>query len=168
MKFRLATLATSAVLVAGLSACASDPYGPYGPNYYPTSSVTTMQSAPSGYVEYGRITNVSMIHPGTRASGNTTAGTIAGAVVGGVLGSTIGGGSGRAVATILGAVGGAAIGSRLQANQNAAVYSNNADPVHRVSVTTDQGSVREYDVSASSDLRVGDRVRIQNGVIYMG
>ncbi|MDP3619561.1 MAG: glycine zipper 2TM domain-containing protein [Ramlibacter sp.] len=164
MKFRLATLATSAVLVAGLSACASDPYGP---NNYPTSSVTPIQSAPSSYVEYGRITNVSMINPGTRASGNTTAGTIAGAVVGGVLGSTIGGGSGRAVATILGAVGGAAIGNRLAANQSG-VYSNNAGPVHRVSVTTDQGAVREYDVSASSDLRVGDRVRIENGVIYMG
>ncbi|WP_048439310.1 glycine zipper 2TM domain-containing protein [Caenimonas sp. SL110] len=163
MKFRLATLATSAVLVAGLSACASDPYGP---NYYPTSSVTPIQSAPSSYVEYGRITNVSMINPGTRVAGNTTAGTIAGAVVGGVLGSTIGGGSGRAVATILGAVGGAAIGSRLQANQNG-MY-NTAGPVHRVSVTTDQGMTREYDVSASSDLRVGDRVRIENGVIYMG
>jgi outer membrane lipoprotein SlyB len=161
---RLFTLATACVLVAGLTACAGDPYGP---NNYPVSGVTPVSSPQASYVEFGRITNVSMINPGTSASGNTTAGTVAGAVIGGVLGNTIGGGSGRAVATILGAVGGAMVGNRLQANANGR-YANVNGPVHRVTVQTDQGAIREFDVSASSDLRAGDRVRIENGVIYMG
>jgi hypothetical protein len=35
-----------------------------------------------------------------------------------------------------------------------------------VTVQTDQGQWRTYEVSATGDLRVGDRVRIDNGVIY--
>ena len=35
-----------------------------------------------------------------------------------------------------------------------------------VKVQTDTGLVRYYDVPATGDLRVGDRVRIDNGVIY--
>jgi outer membrane lipoprotein SlyB len=40
-------------------------------------------------------------------------------------------------------------------------------PVYRVSVQTDNGYLRTYDVSATGDLRPGDRVRIENGVIYL-
>jgi outer membrane lipoprotein SlyB len=39
--------------------------------------------------------------------------------------------------------------------------------VYRVSVQTDSGQLRTYDVSATGDLRPGDRVRIENGVIYL-
>jgi hypothetical protein len=34
-------------------------------------------------------------------------------------------------------------------------------------VQTDQGQMRTYDVSTTGDLRPGDRVRIENGVIYL-
>jgi hypothetical protein len=40
------------------------------------------------------------------------------------------------------------------------------DSVYRVTVQTDQGAMRYYDVPATGELRVGDRVRVENGVIY--
>ena len=94
---------------------------------------------------------------------NSTAGTLLGAVVGGALGNQIGHGGGRAAATILGAVGGAAVGNRLSGGNT----YNTTGPVYRVSVQTDNGQYRTYDVSATGDLRPGDRVRIENGVIYL-
>jgi hypothetical protein len=39
---------------------------------------------------------------------------------------------------------------------------------YRVTVQTDQGMMRTYEVPATGDLRVGDRVRVDNGVIYRG
>jgi hypothetical protein len=38
--------------------------------------------------------------------------------------------------------------------------------VYRVAVQTDSGAMRTYDVSATGDLQPGDRVRVENGVIY--
>jgi outer membrane lipoprotein SlyB len=97
--------------------------------------------------------------------GNAAAGTALGAVAGGLLGNQIGHGAGRAAATILGAAGGAAVGNHIAGGNNP--YANTAGPVYRVSVQTDSGQLRTYDVSATGDLRPGDRVRIENGVIYL-
>jgi outer membrane lipoprotein SlyB len=165
---RLFTLASTAALAAGLAACGS--YDPYGPNNYPVSQAPatapygTHPSQPVGYVEYGRVTNVSLLRPATASGGGSAAGTVLGAVVGGALGNQIGSGSGRAAATILGAVGGAVVGGRLTAPPPN--YATTG-PVYRISVQTDQGHMRTYDVSATGDLRPGDRVRIENGVIYL-
>lgn len=161
---RLSILASTVAMAAGLAACGTyDPYpvsqpAPTYPYGTPTQQV--------GAVEYGRVTNVSLVRPATGASsGNSTAGTVLGAVVGGALGNQIGSGTGRAAATILGAVGGAALGNRI-AGGGAPNYAT-SDPVYRVTVQTDQGYMRTYDVSATGDLRPGDRVRIENGVIYL-
>lgn len=140
---------------------------PAGTTTYVTPGTTTVVPAqtyavPS--VEYGRVTNVAVVSSGTRASGaNAVAGTLIGGVVGGALGNTVGGGSGRVAATILGAIGGAAVGNTLATRP----YNNYAGPVYRVWVATDSGVMRTYDVT-STNLRPGDRVRIDNGVIYMG
>jgi outer membrane lipoprotein SlyB len=115
-------------------------------------------------VEWGRVTNVSLISNGTRASGNSAAGAVAGGVVGGVVGNQIGHGSGRAAATILGAVAGAAIGSNVASRPT----YNYAGPVYRVWVQTDSGIMRTYDVGGYTNLRPGDRVRIENGTVYYG
>lgn len=162
-------IAAGAALAAGLAACGT--VDPYGPNNYPVSP-SAGAGAPAYYnqtaaVEYGRITNVQLVSNGTTASnGNTTAGTLIGGVLGGVLGNQVGHGNGRAAATILGAVGGAAVGNNIARNSQGPAY-NSAGPVYRVWVQTDQGITRTYDVSAVGDLRVGDRVRVENGVIYM-
>jgi outer membrane lipoprotein SlyB len=130
-----------------------------------TTTVTPAQTYVVPSIEYGRVTNVALVQPGTRASGaNAAVGTVAGGVVGGVLGNTIGAGAGRAVATVLGAVAGAAVGNNLATRST---YGNYAGPVYRVWVATDSGVMRTYDVGATN-VRPGDRVRIDNGVMYMG
>lgn len=115
-------------------------------------------------VEYGRVTNVALISNGTRAAGNTGAGTVIGGVAGGLIGNTIGGGTGRIAATILGVMAGAAVGNHIE---NAPRYAY-AGPVYRVWVQTDTGFMRTYDVGAIENLRPGDRVRIDNGQIFLG
>lgn len=177
---RLIPIASAIALAAALSACGT--VDPYGPNNYPVSSVDPVrtyppgtypygtypvQQQPAGYVEFGRITNVSMISGGTSGvnPNRSTAGGVIGAVVGGVLGNQIGHGDGRAAATVLGAAAGAVVGSNVA--RNTAPTYNAAYPVYRITVQTDQGQWRTYDVNATGDLRAGDRVRIENGVIYM-
>jgi outer membrane lipoprotein SlyB len=163
----LASIASVTVLAATLAACGT--VDPYGANNYPVSSTTT--TYPSTYpnavvtsnaVEFGRVSNIEMIAANTAPRGNHTAGTIIGGVVGAALGNTIGSGSGRAAATVLGAVGGAVVGNRIAQNRDGTYDSN----VYRISVQTDTGAWRSYDVSATGDLRVGDRVRIENNVLY--
>jgi outer membrane lipoprotein SlyB len=106
-----------------------------------------------------------MVSAGTGpAPTRSVAGGVIGAIVGGLLGNQIGGGSGRGAATVLGATAGAVVGS--QAGRAMPSY-NTAYPVYRITVQTDQGIMRTYDVNATADLRVGDRVRIENGVIYL-
>jgi outer membrane lipoprotein SlyB len=168
---RILSMASAVAMAAALAACGTP--DPYGSENYPVSQGRPGASVPygstpgqNGYVEYGRITNVALISQGTRP-GNATAGTVLGAVAGGLLGNQIGHGGGRAAATILGAVGGAAVGNRIAGGNANGNYANNAGPVYRVSVQTDNGQFRTYDVSATGDLRPGDRVRIENGVIYL-
>ena len=180
---RLIPLASAMALAAALSACGTA--DPYGPNNYPVSPVSSVdttrtypagsypygsypvQQQPAGYVEFGRVTNVSLVSPGTSAvtPNRSAAGTVIGAVVGGLLGNQIGHGGGRAAATVLGATAGAVVGNSV-ATQNSPSY-NAAYPVYRITVQTDQGQYRTYDVNGTGDLRAGDRVRIENGVIYM-
>ncbi|MDB5881793.1 MAG: hypothetical protein JWP43_1671 [Ramlibacter sp.] len=182
MNRNIRTLSTAcAVIVAStLTACAvRDPF--YGAQNFPEQQAAPMASysnpgnaAPygaypaqqAGYVEYGRITNVSLVSQGARPNSGA-GGAAIGAVAGGLLGNQIGRGSGRAAATILGALGGAAVGNNIANANNSAAYANSAGPVYRVSVQTDSGQLRTYDVSATGDLRPGDRVRIENGVIYL-
>ncbi len=173
----LLTAASAVSLSALLAACGTP--DPYGPNNYPVSQAAPGTTYPAAYpngtypnqpvaaVEYGRITNVAMISSGTgpAPTNRSEAGGVVGAIVGGLLGNQIGHGGGRAAATVLGAAGGAVVGSNI-GRQTAPQY-NSAYPVYRVTVQTDQGLMRTYDVNATGDLRPGDRVRIENGVIYL-
>ena len=157
---RFATVASCTVLAASLAACGStnlnQPVSSYPSGSYPVATVQTS-------TEYGRITNIEYV-PGTQTSGNSgTAGTVIGGVAGGLLGNTVGGGSGRAAATVLGAIGGAVIGNRIAKNRDGSTYTG---PAYRVTVQADSGAWHTYEVSATGDLRVGDRVRVDNGVIY--
>lgn len=172
---RLLTAASAAILSVVLAACGTT--DPYGPNNYPVSSANpgttypygsypsgTYPAQPVAYVEYGRITNVAMVSAGTgQALNRSAAGGVIGAIIGGVLGNQIGRGGGRDVATVLGAGAGAVVGANVGRNS---AY-NAAYPVYRVTVQTDQGQLRTYDVNATGDLRPGDRVRIENGMIYL-
>jgi outer membrane lipoprotein SlyB len=179
-KFRLIPIAGAAALALTLGACSDVPlYGQEG-GYpgttaaapYPATAAypaTGYSNAPVAAVEYGRVTDVRLVSGApvhSASSTRTGVGTVLGAVVGGLLGNQIGGGTGRAAATVLGAVGGGIAGNRIAQNTAPNTYATN-NPVYQVTVQTDQGAMRSYDVSATGDLRIGDRVRIENGVIYL-
>jgi outer membrane lipoprotein SlyB len=87
-----------------------------------------------------------------------------GGVVGGLLGNQIGSGAGRTAATVLGGVAGAAVGNQIARNSQGVTTQAG----YRITMQTDQGQMRPYEVPATGDLRVGDRVRVDNGVIYRG
>ena len=84
--------------------------------------------------------------------------------VAGSVGSAIGAGVGRTAATVLGGVAGAAVGSHIARNQQGMTTQAG----YRITMQTDNGVIRTYEVPATGDLRVGDRVRVDNGVIYRG
>lgn len=160
--------AAAGAVVASLAACASGPMQPVGSfpstaSSYPASTATAPTS-----LEYGRVTGIEYVPPGTSTAGRSGP-NVLGAVVGGlggaVLGRQIGGGTGRDVATVLGGAAGAAVGSQVGRGQQAPAATT-TQPTYRVSVQTDQGVMRTYEVPTPGELRVGDRVRVENGVIY--
>ncbi|WP_167772964.1 glycine zipper 2TM domain-containing protein [Ramlibacter humi] len=189
MRNRLTLVAGVTTAAAVLSACSSYPgngLGQADPNppvsqapvysapapvaTYPSGTV--VQSAPVAAVEFGRVTDIQQVAQGQTSATNPSArnavvGGVIGAVVGNVLGKNVNNGHNRSGATVLGAAGGAAIGNgigqRQEQQQQQAAAANGA---YRVTVQTDQGQWRTFEVGALGDLRVGDRVRVENGVIY--
>ena len=192
MRNRFASLAGASAVAVLLAACGSNPTQPVA-SYpstpvYPTASSypstgypstpapaaqgTVQSSAPAAAIENGRVTDIQTVQMGATSATNPSVrnavvGGIIGAVVGNVAGKHINSGDNRSAATVLGAAGGAAIGNRMgQQRQDGTASSGAGAPAYRVTVQTDQGAWRTYEVGALGDLRVGDRVRVENGVIY--
>ncbi len=184
MRNRIFTLAGATVVAAGLAACGSNPMQPTAsypstPVYPSVStapgtsypSATTAQTVPQG-VEHGRVTDIQTVQMGATSATNPSArnavvGGIIGAVVGNIAGKHINDGDNRSAATVLGGAAGAVVGNRIgQRQENSTAAAGAAGPAYRVTVQTDQGQWRTYEVGALGDLRVGDRVRVENGVIY--
>lgn len=111
-----------------------------------------VSSQPSNYgVAYGVVDSIET----TSGSNNDIgAGTIIGGVVGGVLGNQVGRGTGQDVATVAGVVGGAVVGHQIE-------KSNRQQDVYRIQVRLENGGYQTVTQSIT-DLRVGDRVRIEN------
>jgi uncharacterized protein YcfJ len=174
-------------LAALLAACGSPPQqaGSYPTAPYPTASnypATPMpgqtypgsaQTIPA--VELGRVTDIQTVAMGQTGTANPNAsrdaaiaGGVIGAVVGNVIGKNVNNGHNRTGTTVLGGAAGAAIGSSVGGrndSSNTATAGAGAG-AYRVTVQTDNGSRRIYEVGTLGDLRVGDRVRVENGVIY--
>lgn len=170
---RLAAFVSVGVVAASLAACSSYPTAPLASSNYPVYSTTSpypvsnypIATYPVAGVEFGRVANIEYIPVGTTTrNNNNVLGAIVGGVAGAALGSTIGGGSGRTAATVLGGAAGALIGNQIARN-NAGVTTGAG---YRVTVQTDNGVWRTYEVSSTGDLRIGDRVRVDGGVIYRG
>jgi len=147
----LSALASALVLAAGCSSVRNEPMPTYGAV---GSSPVYSSTAASEAVQYGYVRNIQQLDTSRRTSG---AGAILGAVVGGVVGNQIGSGTGRAAATGVGAVAGAVVGNKIEQNRNA------GQPYYQVDVRLDNGDFRSFDYYDLSGLRVGDRVRIQDG-----
>lgn len=163
---RFASIAISAAVAAALAGCSYSSRTvalDAPPTYTAVPAATTIVTAPAS-LEFGRVSNIEYFPGGRVTSGvnvqGAILGAVAGAVAGNLAGRAIGGSTTRDTATVLGGAAGAAIGS--QAGRSVAP----TDPVYRVSIQTDQGLMRIYDVPGTGDLRIGDRVRVENGVIY--
>lgn len=183
---RFISVASSVLVLAGLAACGAVPMDSQGqmssypnsnypaqgqyptqgqypaqyPNQYPSQAQYPVQNQQGNSVEYGRVNNIEVFQTQQQAQG-TGLGAVLGGVAGAVVGHQFGGGTGRDVATVAGAVGGAVAGNAIEKNRNP-----NMSQAYRVTVQLDNGSGRTYDLPTTGDLRIGDRVRIQNGQLF--
>ncbi len=85
-------------------------------------------------------------------------GTVGGGVIGALLGRQVGHGNGRTAAQIAGAVGGAYAGRAIEGNINKAQH-------YEVLVRLDNGATQTLSFASAPDFRVGDKVRINAGVL---
>jgi len=86
-------------------------------------------------------------------------GAVIGGIAGGVIGHQIGSGRGNTAATIAGAVGGALVGSEIEKRQEQATR-------YRVTVRLDSGSSVIVEDQRKLNLRVDERVRVDDGRIH--
>lgn len=143
-----AIVVLSSALLAG---CASQPYN-NNVGEYPASN------APSYNAAYGVVDSIQIVQASTGGSG--VGGAVVGGLVGGVVGNQIGGGSGRTLATAAGAVGGALVGNQIQRN------NQQTRDVYQVGVRLDNGAYQSMTLDSINNLRVGDRVRIENNRVF--
>ncbi len=157
----------AAMLAAG---CATqEPYyspsSSYPTQTYPSQTYPSQQTYPTypaypsqpRYYNMGYVERIEVVKKG---DSNNIAGTVIGGIVGGLIGSQIGSGRGNTAATIAGAAGGAIAGHTIQGRQRAATET------FRVTVRMDNGSYQTVTQDNITDLRQGDRVRVEGDSIY--
>ena len=86
-------------------------------------------------------------------------GTVIGGIAGGVIGHQIGSGRGNTAATIAGALGGALVGNEIEKKQAQATR-------YRITVRLDSGSSLIVEDQRDLNLRVGDRVWVEDGDVH--
>lgn len=124
----------------------------------------TTQPAGSIYAGYGVVDSVERVSqaPTTTSGGGIGLGTVAGAVIGGLAGNQVGGGSGKTAATVLGAAGGAYVGHEIENRQQ---QVHDQPDVLKITVRMSDGSYQAVLQPLDADFRVGDRVRVGDGVL---
>jgi len=148
------SLGTSVIVLTTMVGCA--PMAPAGSGTaHPSSGSTGVAYAGNGVVQ--SIELVRQTNTGIGGSG-VGAGAIVGAVVGGLLGNQVGGGTGKTAATVVGVAGGAYAGHELEKRNQP-----QAD-TYKLSIRMNNGTYQSITQAAIADIRVGDRVRIENGV----
>jgi outer membrane lipoprotein SlyB len=137
---RLIRFAALALTATVLASCANEPLGP-------SSTVR---------IDYGTVEAIEIY----QGSDNKpiSVGTVLGGTAGGVIGHQIGGGAGNTVATIAGAIGGAVLGHEVERKVTGSRY--------RITVRLDSGSTLIVEDSRDVELRVGDRVRVENNRVF--
>ena len=135
---QLAALGATALL---LLACADNPF--------PAENTVR--------VDYGYVESIH-VYRGTDSQ-PINVGTVLGGIAGGVIGHQIGSGTGNTVATIAGVVGGAFVGNEIEKSE---VRGSR----YRITVRLDSGTILVVEDSRDVDLRIGDRVRVENNRVY--
>ena len=125
-----------------------------------TSSYPQSTSSSGVYSGYGVVQSIELVRQSNTGIGGSGIGigTIAGAVVGGVVGNQVGSGRGNTAATVIGAAGGAYAGHELEKR------SQQQSDAYKLAIRMDSGSYQTLTQTTVADLRVGDRVQIDNGV----
>mgnify|MGYP000146687809 CR=1 FL=1 len=108
------------------------------------------------YPGYGSVQAIDIIRP--EPSGGIGVGAIAGAVIGGLIGHQVGEGNGNTAATVIGAAGGALIGHQIERQ------SQPQGDQFRLTIRMENGGYQTLIQNTDFvDLRIGDRLRIDNG-----
>jgi outer membrane lipoprotein SlyB len=137
--------------VLALGACATNT---------PTPATSSYPQSTNVYTQYGVVQSIELVSQDTASTSGIGAGAIAGAVVGGILGHQVGSGSGNTAATVLGAAGGAYVGNQMEKNRQGTQQVN----AYRFNIRLNNGTYQSITQTSSDDIRVGDRVQIDNGV----
>jgi outer membrane lipoprotein SlyB len=140
-----------------LGACANAPF----PGTPSGSGATSVPATSPGtvYSGYGVVQSIELVRQNnTGTVGGIGVGTIAGAVVGGLIGNQMGQGQGKTAATVVGAAGGAYVGHELD-KQN-----QQSREAYKLTIQMSDGSYQTVTQTTDGDIRVGERVRISNGV----
>ncbi|WP_260295410.1 glycine zipper 2TM domain-containing protein [Sedimenticola hydrogenitrophicus] len=149
---------TCQIVIAAIVAVTALVGGCTNTGYRPVESASTYSSNLYGVIEAIEVTSGDGVD-GIAGTG-IGAGAVVGGVVGGVLGHQVGGGSGQDIATAVGVVGGAVVGHEIQKR------SQQQPETYRLQVRLENGSYRAVMQDSIEGLRVGDRVRIDNGRAY--
>jgi outer membrane lipoprotein SlyB len=107
-------------------------------------------------VEHGYVQSIEVFRHGDNQPVNV--GLLLGGLAGGVVGHQIGGGQGKTIATIGGAIAGAVVGNEVEKSRVEGAR-------YRVSVHLDSGATLTLENSSEMNLRVGDRVRVENNKV---
>lgn len=116
----------------------------------------TVMASEQVRVEYGTIETIEIYRASDSQPINT--GSVLGGLAGGVIGHQIGGGRGKTAATVVGAIGGAVIGNEIEKKE---VQGSR----YRITVRLDSGSSLVVEDTRDVNLRVGDRVRVEDNRI---
>ncbi len=128
----------------------------YAQNSVPAFEVASAKAAePAICQSCGIVSSVNAIAKQGEGSG---AGAVLGGLLGGLLGHQVGKGHGKDVATVAGAVGGAVLGNTVE--RNAKTVSN-----YEVRVRMDDNTFQTVRYDVMPGVRVGDKVRLENGRI---
>lgn len=144
--------ASAAVAAVLLAACADQPY--YGGQ---TSSSPSTYESQASTVGYGYVERIEVV---PKSASRNVAGTVIGSIIGGIIGSQVGSGTGQTAATIAGAVGGAVAGNVIEKR------TRGANETFRVTVRLDNGGYQTVTQDNITDLRTGDRVRVDGNMVY--
>lgn len=157
-KTRTFTFAVVTAALLTLSACGSQPKQPTYQGGSTQSSYPTNTNSNAAYSQYGVVRSIELVQQEHKSG--IGVGAIVGAVVGGVLGNQVGKGDGKTAATVVGAAGGAYAGNEIQKRNQ---QSQQSDAV-RLNIRLQDGANISVTQDTADDIRVGDRVVVQNGV----
>lgn len=144
---KMAGVVVLAVLMGG---CASDQ------SYRPSGSYQSSSSSQPYSSDYGIVDSIQIV----QGAGSSGTGAVLGGLVGGLLGNQIGSGSGRTAATVAGAVGGAVVGNQVEKNRGS------GREMYQIGIRLSRGGYQTVTQDSIGDLRLGDRVRIENERVY--